>query len=156
MRKSPLIELSKSLGIGEITLSHRPLSQEPLTVSDWEEVYRATLAYQHHLKLIAMNARKRAASQPPAINIDIPEKPEERELLKLTRVGYTNEFHIYEDGELAESYVITEPGFLGVLPIKMWRHFKHILEKRTKQINENKQAGGPAEEKEINNDNQGS
>ncbi len=49
----------KAVGMGELCLGKRPLSKEPLTKEDWAEVRRAYLAFQHHMKLIVMEARKR-------------------------------------------------------------------------------------------------
>ena len=40
-------------------LGKRELRREPLTIDDWEEVYRCYLTFQHHLKLIVLQARAR-------------------------------------------------------------------------------------------------
>ena len=43
----------------DITIGHRPLVEEPLTKDDWAEVYHAFKAFQYHLRLIVLRARKR-------------------------------------------------------------------------------------------------
>lgn len=42
-----------------VALGHNPLVNEPLTEQDWEEIWRAYVAFQHHLRLIVLKARKR-------------------------------------------------------------------------------------------------
>ena len=53
------LKTDRELGIGNLCLGHKPLSIEPLTEEDWAEVRRAYMAFQHHLKLIVLEARKR-------------------------------------------------------------------------------------------------
>jgi hypothetical protein len=53
------IKAVRCLGLGDITMHHRKLQDEPLSAEDWAEVYRATLAYQFHLSLIVARARAR-------------------------------------------------------------------------------------------------
>lgn len=52
-----------ALGLGSLVIGHRKLIEEPLNESDWAEVFRAYLALQHHLKLIAFEVRKRKAKE---------------------------------------------------------------------------------------------
>ncbi len=53
------IDTSRELGIGNLCMGRMPLAKEPLNEEDWAEVLRTYLAFQHHLKLIVLNARKR-------------------------------------------------------------------------------------------------
>ena len=53
------INTARELGIGNRCLGYMPLAKEPLTKEDWAEVHRAYMAFQHHLKLIVLEARKR-------------------------------------------------------------------------------------------------
>lgn len=53
------IDTSRELGIGNLCIGHMPLAKEPLTEEDWAEVRRTYMAFQHHLKLIVLEARKR-------------------------------------------------------------------------------------------------
>lgn len=55
-----LSDAAKSVGIGSLVIGHRQLAKEPLTEDDWAEVHRAYLAFQHHVRLIVIQARKRA------------------------------------------------------------------------------------------------
>jgi hypothetical protein len=57
------IKAARALGLGDITMHHRKLSEEPLSKEDWAEVYRATLAYQFHLQIITARARARKVVQ---------------------------------------------------------------------------------------------
>jgi hypothetical protein len=52
-------QIANKLGIGNLVLGHKKLVDEPLNTDDWGEVYRTMLAFQHHLKLIVLNARMR-------------------------------------------------------------------------------------------------
>ncbi len=49
----------RKLGIGDLTVGRRPLSEEKLTKDDWRQVYFALLSFQCQLKLIV--AHRRAA-----------------------------------------------------------------------------------------------
>lgn len=53
------IDTTRELGIGNLCCGHMKLAKEPLTEEDWAEVLRTYLAFQHHLKLVVLNARKR-------------------------------------------------------------------------------------------------
>ena len=53
------LDISRELSIGNLCLGHMPLAKEPLTEEDWAEVRRAYMAFQHHLKLIVLEARKK-------------------------------------------------------------------------------------------------
>ena len=53
------LKTDRELGIGNLCLGHMPLAKEPLTEEDWAEVRRAYMAFQHHLKLIVLEARKK-------------------------------------------------------------------------------------------------
>ncbi|KKN72647.1 hypothetical protein LCGC14_0408890 [marine sediment metagenome] len=59
--------------------------------------------------------------------------PELREILALKRRA-DGIFEIYADGKLVEEYEIDEYTQGAVLPIKMWRHFNSIIEKRIKEL----------------------
>jgi hypothetical protein len=52
-------DITRELGIGNLCLGHMPLAKEHLTEEDWAEVRRAYMAFQHHIKLIVLEARKR-------------------------------------------------------------------------------------------------
>lgn len=52
-------DIARELGIGNLCIANKPLAKEPLTEEDWAEVLRTYLAFQHHLKLLVLNARKR-------------------------------------------------------------------------------------------------
>ncbi len=56
---SEYIKACRSLGLGDITLHHRKIANEPLKKEDWHSVYLATMAYQFQLTLIVANARAR-------------------------------------------------------------------------------------------------
>ncbi|MFA5300613.1 MAG: hypothetical protein WC389_20695 [Lutibacter sp.] len=56
-------QIANKLGIGNICLGHKKLVDEPLNAEDWAEVHRATLAYQHQIKLIVLNARMRTQNE---------------------------------------------------------------------------------------------
>jgi hypothetical protein len=58
------IGTDRELGIGNLCMGHKRLAEEPLTEEDWAEVLRTYLAFQHHLKLIVLNARKRLNENP--------------------------------------------------------------------------------------------
>lgn len=58
---------------------------------------------------------------------------QEREILKLTRKA-NGEFCIYADGELMETYEAKPDTYHAMLPIKLWRAFNKVLEKRIKSI----------------------
>jgi hypothetical protein len=59
-----MINTARELGIGNLCIGHKPLAKEPLTEEDWGEVLRGYLAFQHHLKLLVLNARKRIELEP--------------------------------------------------------------------------------------------
>ena len=53
------VKQCRELGLGDLTLHHDKLADEPLSKEDWAEVYRTTLAYQFHLRMIVAHARAR-------------------------------------------------------------------------------------------------
>jgi len=53
------IKACRKLGLGDVTLHHRKIKDEPLSKEDWHQVYVATMAYQFQLTLIVANARAR-------------------------------------------------------------------------------------------------
>ena len=55
-----------------------------------------------------------------------------REILALKRRA-DGIFEIYADGELVEEYEANADTWGALLPIKLWRHFNGIVEKRIKQ-----------------------
>ena len=55
-----------------------------------------------------------------------------REILALKR-REDGIFEIYADGKLVEEYEASEDTWGALLPIKLWRHFNNIVEKRIKQ-----------------------
>ena len=57
----------------------------------------------------------------------------DREILSLKRRG-DGTFEIYADGELVEEYEANEDTWGALLPIKLWRHFNYIVEKRIKEL----------------------
>jgi hypothetical protein len=63
MSKTKIRQEADKLGIGNLALGHRWLVNEPLNKEDWAEVHRATLAYQHQIKLIVLNARMREQNE---------------------------------------------------------------------------------------------
>jgi len=54
-----------------------------------------------------------------------------REILSLRR-REDGVFEIYADGELVEEYEANADTWGALLPIKLWRHFNNIVEKRIK------------------------
>ncbi len=57
-----------------------------------------------------------------------------REILALKRRD-DGIFEIYADGELVEKYEANKDTWRALLPIKLWRHFNAIVEKRIKNGN---------------------
>lgn len=55
-----------------------------------------------------------------------------REILALRR-REDGIFEIYADGKLVEEYEANEDTWAALLPIKLWRHFNNIIEKRVKE-----------------------
>ena len=53
----------------------------------------------------------------------------EREILKLARFD-DGKFGFYADGELVEIYEADPDSWHAIIPIKMWRHFNSIVDKR--------------------------
>ena len=51
-------KIADSVGLGDLTLGHRELADEPLTVEDWAEIHRVYLAFQHHVRLVVLKARE--------------------------------------------------------------------------------------------------
>ena len=56
-----------------------------------------------------------------------------REILSLKR-RENGIFEIYADGELVEEYKANDDTWGALLPIKLWRHFNNIVEKRIKEF----------------------
>ncbi len=61
---SIFIKACRDMGIGDLTLHHRKIKDEPLSKEDWHDVYVATQAYQFQLTLIVARARAIAGSKP--------------------------------------------------------------------------------------------
>ena len=59
----------------------------------------------------------------------------EREILKLTR-RRDGVFCFYADGKLVEAYEAIPDNWFAILPIKLWRLFNSMVEKRIKETNE--------------------
>ncbi|KKM27422.1 hypothetical protein LCGC14_1574960 [marine sediment metagenome] len=57
-----------------------------------------------------------------------------REILALKR-REDGTFEIYADGKLVEEYIADENTWGALLPIKLWRHFNEIVERRIKDGN---------------------
>ena len=55
-----------------------------------------------------------------------------REILSLKR-REDGIFEFYEDGELTEEYDAQSDTWNGIIPVKMWRHFNHIIDKRIQE-----------------------
>lgn len=56
-----------------------------------------------------------------------------REILSLKR-REDGIFEIYADGELVDTYEANEDTWGALLPIKLWRHFNKIVERRVKTM----------------------
>jgi hypothetical protein len=57
----------------------------------------------------------------------------ERELLRLTREGY-GKFNIYMDNLLVDSFTADPDTYQAIIPIKLWRTFNKLVEKRVKEV----------------------
>ena len=57
----------------------------------------------------------------------------EREILKLVRYDY-GDFGIFADGELVERFKANVDNYQAIIPIKLWRTFNKVLEKRVNEL----------------------
>lgn len=57
----------------------------------------------------------------------------ERELIKLTREGY-GKFNIYMDRVLVDSFTAEADTYHAFIPIRLWRTFNKLVEKRVKEM----------------------
>ena len=55
-----LDQIKTHIELNNLRLGHNPLVDEPLTEDDWDEVWRAYVSFQHHLRMIVLKARKRS------------------------------------------------------------------------------------------------
>ena len=60
--KSQVINRCRELVMGDLTIGHRKISREHLTVDDWRQVYYAYLAFQYQIKLIVATVRARSTT----------------------------------------------------------------------------------------------
>ena len=74
----------------------------------------------------------------------------ERELIKLTREGY-GKFNIYMDSVLVDSFMAEADTYHALIPIRLWRTFNKLVEKRVKEMAEHEGASHtlPTLEKEL-------
>lgn len=54
--RKEFIEACHELGIGDMTIEHRPVVKQPLKKRHWFMIYLALLGFQHQVKLIVADA----------------------------------------------------------------------------------------------------
>lgn len=54
--KDKFIRASRELGMGDLTIGHRPITGYPLKKEHWLMVHYALLAFEHQVKLIVADA----------------------------------------------------------------------------------------------------
>jgi len=63
MYKEEFIKVCRELGIGDLTIEHRPISGYPLSKEHWLMIHYALLSFEHQVKLIVADAVARERSR---------------------------------------------------------------------------------------------